>query len=83
MYAASSRSSDGGRASTGSVATVTISSASAASTGRGPMHDGLPRRSLSNAEPLGAYAKKGGNSLYGRMKKAQKSAMAMIKSTFE
>jgi hypothetical protein len=47
------------------------------------MHDGLPRRSLSNAEPLGAYAKKGGNSLYGRMKKAQKSAMAMIKSTFE
>lgn len=83
LYAASSRSLDGGRASTGSVATVTISSASAASAGRGPMHDGLPRRSLSNAEPLGAHAKKGGNSLYGRMKKAQKSAMAMIKSTFE
>lgn len=78
-----SRNNDGGRASSGSVATVNMTSASAASTGRGSVHDGLPRRSLSNAEPLGAHAKKGGNSLYGRMKKVQKSAMAMIKSTFE
>lgn len=71
IYGTGSGSSDPGRASCNGAS------------GRGSVQDNLPRRSLSNAEPMSAHAKKGGSSLYGRMKKVQRSAMAMIKSTFE